>query len=284
MSKPDTTVIITPPGEQTVPKECMIELRNVHYSVGDFHILKDINLRVMTGDSMMIVGVSGAGKSTILKLILGLIKPDSGEIYVDKEEISRYNEVDLLPVRQKLGMVFQESALFDSLTVRENVGYVLYERKMMPEDQIEERIMELLTLVELEEMIDKMPAQLSGGQKRRVAIARAMAANPAILLYDEPTAGLDPVTSKTIVKQMMKLRDLRNVTSILVSHKLEDGYKLAYNRISVEGNDTLMVPDPTGRSLRETVFYMINEGENVFKGTADDFRNSADPFIAEFRE
>jgi phospholipid/cholesterol/gamma-HCH transport system ATP-binding protein len=284
MSKPETTVIITPSGEQTVAKECMIELRNVYYSVGDFHILKDINLRVMTGDSMMIVGVSGAGKSTILKLILGLIKPDSGEIYVDKEEISRYNEVDLLPVRQKLGMVFQESALFDSLTVRENVGYVLYERKIMPEEQIEERIIELLTLVELEEMIDKMPAELSGGQKRRVAIARAMAANPGILLYDEPTAGLDPVTSKTIIKQMMKLRDLRNVTSILVSHKLEDGYKLAYNRISVDGNDIRMVPDPTGRSLRETIFYMINEGENVFKGTADDFRNSTDPYIAEFRE
>jgi phospholipid/cholesterol/gamma-HCH transport system ATP-binding protein len=284
MSKPDTTVIIAPSADRTAPKECMIELRNVYYSVGDFHILKNINFRVMTGTSMMIVGVSGAGKSTILKLILGLIKPDSGEIYVDKEEISGYNEEELLPVRQKLGMVFQESALFDSLTVRENVGYVLYERKMMPEEQIEERIIELLTLVELEEMIDKMPSELSGGQKRRVAIARAMAANPGILLYDEPTAGLDPVTSKTIIKQMMKLRDLRNVTSILVSHKLEDGFKLAYNIISVDGNDIRMVPDPSGRSLRETIFYMINEGEKIFEGTADDFRNATDPYIAEFRE
>jgi phospholipid/cholesterol/gamma-HCH transport system ATP-binding protein len=284
MSKPDTTVIIAPSTDQGPPKGCMIELRNVYFSVGDFHILKNISLKVMTGTSMMIVGVSGAGKSTILKLILGLIKPDSGEIHVEGEEISHYTEAELLPIRQKLGMVFQESALFDSLTVRENVGYVLYERKMMPEEQIEERILELLTLVELEEMIDKMPSELSGGQKRRVAIARAMAANPNAILYDEPTAGLDPVTSKTIIKQMMKLRDLRNVTSVLVSHKLEDGFKLAYNMISVEGNDVRMIPDPAGRSLRETIFYMINEGEKVFEGTADDFRNSKDPMIAEFRE
>lgn len=284
MSKPDTTVIVESSQDRGPEKGCMIELRNVHYSVGDIQILKDISFRVMTGTSMMIVGVSGAGKSTILKLILGLIKPDSGEIYVDGEEISHYTEAELLPARKKLGMVFQESALFDSLTVRENVGYVLYERKMMPEEQIEEQIVELLTLVELEEMIDKMPSELSGGQKRRVAIARAMAANPGIILYDEPTAGLDPVTSKTIIKQMMKLRELRNVTSILVSHKLEDGFKLAYNVISVEGNEIRMIPDPTGGRLRETIFYMIDEGEKIFEGTADDFKNSTEPMISEFRE
>jgi phospholipid/cholesterol/gamma-HCH transport system ATP-binding protein len=283
MKEPDTTVIVSPVPKASSKDACMIELRNVYFSVGDFHILKNINLRVLTGTSMMIVGQSGAGKSTILKLILGLIKPDSGEIYVDGEEISRHTEEDLFPVRQKLGMVFQESALFDSLTVRENVGYVLYERKMMPEDDIEARIVELLTLVELEELIDKMPAELSGGQKRRVAIARAMAANPKILLYDEPTAGLDPVTSNTIIKQMIKLRDFRNVTSILVSHKLEDGYKLASNCISVEGNDIRMVRDTTGRCLSETIFYMISEGERIFEGTADEFRNSIDPHIVEFR-
>jgi len=284
MSKPDTTVIVAPSQDRAPENVCMIELRNVYYSVGDIQILKDISLRVMTGTSMLIVGVSGAGKSTILKLILGLIKPDSGEIYVDGEEISHYTEAELLPARKKLGMVFQESALFDSLTVRENVGYVLYERKMMPEEQIEETIVELLTLVELEEMINKMPSELSGGQKRRVAIARAMAANPGIILYDEPTAGLDPVTSKTIIKQMMKLRELRNVTSILVSHKLEDGFKLAYNVISIEGNEIRMTPDPTGGRLRETIFYMIHEGEKIFEGTADDFKNSTEPMISEFRE
>ncbi|HSP05543.1 MAG TPA: ATP-binding cassette domain-containing protein [Acidobacteriota bacterium] len=261
----------------------MIELRNVNYSVGDFHILTNISLQVLAGTTMMICGVSGAGKSTILKLILGLIKPDSGEIFVDGEEISRYTESQLMPVRHKLGMVFQESALFDSLTVRENVGYVLYERAEMSEEEIDNRVLELLTLVELEEMMDKMPAELSGGQKRRVAIARAMAASPSIILYDEPTAGLDPVTSNTIVKQMMKLRDIFSVTSILVSHKLEDGFKMAFHVILRDQEGLHMEKDASGRRLAETRFYMIREGELIFEGTAQEFKNHPDPYIQEFQ-
>ena len=216
-------------------------------------------------------------------MILGLIKPDSGEIFVDGEDISHYSEGELMHIRQKLGMVFQESALFDSLTVRENVGYVLYERGEMTEEQIENRVVELLTLVELEEMIDKMPAELSGGQKRRVAIARAMAANPPIILYDEPTAGLDPVTSNVIVKQMMKLRDFLSVTSILVSHKLEDGFKMAYNIVVKDEDGIRMVKDSTGHRLAETRFYMIRDGELIFEGTAEEFKNNPDPYIQEFQ-
>ena len=263
--------------------QVMIELRNVSYAVGDIRILTNISLRVHTGTTMMICGVSGAGKSTILKLILGLIKPDSGEILVDGEEISGYTETQLMPVRKKLGMVFQESALFDSLTVRENVGYVLYERGEMSEEQIEHRVVELLTLVELEDMIEKMPAELSGGQKRRVAIARAMAASPSIILYDEPTAGLDPVTSNTIVKQMMKLRDVLAVTSILVSHKLEDGFKMAFNVIVKDKEGLHMEKDVSGRRLAETRFYMIREGELIFEGTAQEFKEHPDPYIQEFQ-
>jgi phospholipid/cholesterol/gamma-HCH transport system ATP-binding protein len=263
-------------------QKSIIELKNVYFSAGDFKILHDVSLKVAAGSAIMICGTSGAGKSTVLKLILGLIKPDSGEIYVDGEEISKYTEEELMPVRKKLGMVFQESALFDSLTVRENVGYVLFERGEMTDGQVDEQVVELLTLVELEEMINKMPAELSGGQKRRVAIARAMAANPPIILYDEPTAGLDPVTSKTILKQIMKLRDFRHVTSVLVSHKLEDGFRLAYNVIEQQGNETQMIKDTSGKRLEETRFYMIREGEVVFEGNADEFRNSADPYIQEF--
>jgi len=232
----------------------------------------------------MIMGTSGAGKSTILKLILGLIKPDSGYIFVDGDEITSYDEEQLMPVRRKLGMVFQESALFDSLTVRENVGYVLYERAELPENEIEDRIREVLSIVELEELIDKMPSELSGGQKRRVAIARAMAPDPKIILYDEPTAGLDPVTSMTIIKQIMKLRDFHKVTSVLVTHKMEDTFRMAYNMVVKENEDFKMVRDPTGTKLNQTDLIMIQEGEKVFEGNAEQFKNSEDPYIREFLE
>lgn len=262
--------------------EVMIELRNVSLTFGPNKILDDINLSVNRGSSMAILGSSGAGKSTILKILLGLLKPDSGEVYVDSEEVSHYNERELMPVRQKLGMVFQESALFDSLTVRENVGYVLYERSGLPEDEIERRIVDVLTLVELEEMIDKMPGELSGGQKRRVAIARAMAPSPQIILYDEPTAGLDPVTSHTIIMQMMKLRDFRDVTSIIVTHKLEDAFRMAHNIVVKDEEGIKMVKDPTGKRLQQTRFFMIKEGIRVFEGNAEEFRTSDQPAVQEF--
>ena len=259
-----------------------VELRHVFFSAGSFRILHDVSLRAKTGSAVAIIGTSGAGKSTILKLILGLIKPDSGEIHVDGEDITGYSEPELMPVRRKIGMVFQEGALFDSLTVKENVGYVLYERSGLPEDVIDAKVEELLTLVELEEMINKMPAELSGGQKRRVAIARSMAADPKIILYDEPTAGLDPVTSNTILKQMMKLRDFRGVTTLLVTHKLEDVFKLAYNVALKDGNEIRMVKDASGQRLHETRIFMIREGAIEFEGNVDEFQSSNDPNIQEF--
>ncbi len=259
-----------------------VELRHVFFSAGSFRILHDVSLRAKTGSAVAILGTSGAGKSTILKLILGLIKPDSGEIHVDGEDITGYSESELMPVRRKIGMVFQEGALFDSLTVKENVGYVLYERSGLPEDVIDAKVEELLTLVELEEMINKMPAELSGGQKRRVAIARSMAADPKIILYDEPTAGLDPVTSNTILKQMMKLRDFRGVTTLLVTHKLEDVFKLAYNVALKDGNEIRMVKDASGQRLHETRIFMIREGAIEFEGNVDEFQSSNDPHIQEF--
>jgi phospholipid/cholesterol/gamma-HCH transport system ATP-binding protein len=180
-----------------------------------------------------------------------------------------------------MGMVFQEGALFDSLTVRENVGYILYEQGL-PDEVVDAKVIQLLLLVELDEMINKMPSELSGGQKRRVAIARSMAADPKLILYDEPTAGLDPVTSNTIVKQMMKLRDQRGVTSILVSHKLEDAFKLAYNMIVQTDAGSRMVKDTSGKRLQETRFFMIADGEKLFEGNADEFKNNPNPHIQEF--
>jgi len=266
----------------TTQQHAMVELQHVFFSVGDFRILHDINVKAKAGTAIAIIGTSGAGKSTILKLVLGLIKADRGQIFVEGEEITHYTEEELMHVRQKIGMVFQEGALFDSLTVRENVGYVLYERSGLPEEVIGEKVKDLLTLVELEEMIDKMPSELSGGQKRRVAIARSMAADPKIILYDEPTAGLDPVTSNTIVKQMMKLRDFRGVTSILVTHKLEDVFKLAYNVVEKAGSDIRMVKDVSGKKIEETRIFMIREGELMFEGNAEEFRSADDPYIQEF--
>jgi len=262
--------------------DVMVELRNVFFSAGTVRILHDVSLKAKAGSAVAIIGTSGAGKSTILKLILGLIKADSGEIHVDGEEITNYSEEELMPVRQKLGMVFQEGALFDSLTVKENVGYVLYERSGLPEEVIDAKVEELLSLVELEEMIDKMPAELSGGQKRRVAIARSMAADPKIILYDEPTAGLDPVTSNTIIKQMMKLRDFRGVTTLIVTHKLEDVFKFANNVAQKDGDEIRMVKDTSGQRLYETRIYMIREGAIEFEGNAEEFQSSNDPHIQEF--
>lgn len=262
--------------------DIMVELRHVNFSAGTFRILHDVSLKAKAGSAVAIIGTSGAGKSTILKLILGLIQADSGEIHVHGEDITQYSESELMPIRQKIGMVFQEGALFDSLTVKENVGYVMYERSGLPEEVIDAKVMELLTLVELEEMIDKMPAELSGGQKRRVAIARSMAADPKIILYDEPTAGLDPVTSNTIIKQMMKLRDFRGVTTLIVTHKLEDIFKLAYNVAQKDGDEIRMVKDTSGQRLNETRIFMIREGAIEFEGNVEEFQSSNDPHIQEF--
>ena len=260
----------------------MVELRHVFYSVGVFHILNDVSLQAAGGAATCILGTSGAGKSTILKLVLGLIKADAGQLIVDGEDITHFNEAELMPIRQKIGMVFQEGALFDSLTVRENVGYVLYERSGLAEEVIDEKVYGLLELVELEEMIDKMPSELSGGQKRRVAIARSMAADPKIILYDEPTAGLDPVTSNTILKQMMKLRDFHNVTTIVVTHKLEDVFKLAHNIVERDGNEIRMIKDSSGRRLQDTKIFMIKDGAILFGGNADEFRESENQYVQEF--
>ena len=182
---------------------------------------------MQTGHTKIFLGASGAGKSTILRLMLGLLKPDGGRIFVNGEQVDNMGEDQMMAVRADLGMVFQEGALFDSLTVRENVGYKLFEELHWPVDRADTRVEEVLGFIGLGEFIDRMPSELSGGQRRRVAIARAMAAKPRILLYDEPTTGLDPITALTVDEEIIKLRDLEGVSSILVTHQLRDAFFVA---------------------------------------------------------
>src|SRR6266542_1087907 len=215
----------------------IIVFDNVSLAFDEKEILRNVSFTLKTGHTKIFLGASGAGKSTILRLILGLLKPDSGSIFVNGERVDNMREDDLMKVRGDLGMVFQEGALFDSLTVRENVGYKLFEESDAPIKDVNERVREVLGFVRLSEFIDRMPSELSGGQRRRVAIARAMTAKPRILLYDEPTTGLDPITSLTIDEEIIKLRDLEGVSSVLVTHQLRDAFFIAEHAASRETHE-----------------------------------------------
>src|SRR3982751_3479381 len=208
----------------------------VSLAFDDKEILRRKIFTLQTGHTKIFLGASGAGKSTILRLILGLLKPDSGTIFVNGERVDNMSERQLMAVRADLGMVFQEGALFDSLSVRENVGYKLFEEMHWPPEKANARVAEVLGFIGLGEFIDRMPSELSGGQRRRVAIARAMAAKPRILLYDEPTTGLDPITSLTVDEEIIKLRDLEGVSSVLVTHQLRDAFFVAEHAARREGS------------------------------------------------
>ena len=199
----------------------------VSFAFDDHVVLREISFSVPKGSMRILLGASGAGKSVVLKLILGLLRPDAGAILVDGQRVDRMSERDLLRIRGDIGMLFQESALFDSLTVAENVGYRLYEETDLPTDQVRARVAEVLGFIGLGEYIDRMPSELSGGQRRRVAIARAMAARPNLLLFDDPTTGLDPITATSVDDEIVKLRDLEHVTSILVTHQIRDAVYVA---------------------------------------------------------
>jgi phospholipid/cholesterol/gamma-HCH transport system ATP-binding protein len=253
----------------------------VSLSFDDKVILRDISFTLKTGHTKIFLGASGAGKSTILRLILGLLKADSGVIFVNGERVDNMTEDQMMQVRGDLGMVFQEGALFDSLSVRENVGYKLFEESNVPFDQANRRVEEVLGFVGLAEYIDRKPSELSGGQRRRVAIARAMAAKPRILLYDEPTTGLDPITSVTIDDEIIKLRDLEGVTSVLVTHQLRDAFYIATNAASRTATGHTVVP-AAPEKIEEADFVMLRDGRIVFEGSADELRASPDPYLRDF--
>jgi phospholipid/cholesterol/gamma-HCH transport system ATP-binding protein len=259
----------------------IVVLDQVSLAFDEKVILEDVSFTLQVGHTKVILGASGAGKSTILKLILGLLKPDKGFIWVNGERIDTMTEDQLMQVRADLGMVFQEGALFDSLTVGENAGYKLYEETERPLEEVNARVREVLGFVGLGEYIDRMPSELSGGQRRRVAIARAIAAKPALFLFDSPTSGLDPITAKTVDNEVIKLRDLEHVTSILVTHQLDDAFYVATHQAVRENGRLTIVPADEHKS-DEAAFLMLKDGRIHFEGTAAELRASKDPYVKRF--
>lgn len=260
----------------------MIEFQNVTISFEDETILRDISFRVNAGETLIILGASGSGKSTILKLILGLIKADSGKILIADQDITDMREQDLVKMRRNIGMIFQEGALFDSLSVRDNVGYRLFEEASMEEAEVDAEVEKHLGFVGLEESIDKMPVELSGGMKRRVGIARALVGSPDIILYDEPTAGLDPITKRTIVELMIKLRDMEKVTSVFVTHDLHAASTIATEYASTEGGNVSYTHDDASPVLSAIRFIMLLDGAICFNGSYKELQESEESYVRQF--
>jgi phospholipid/cholesterol/gamma-HCH transport system ATP-binding protein len=261
--------------------DASIVLDHVSLAFDDKVVLKDVSFELWPGHTKIILGGSGSGKSTILKLILGLLKPDGGTIVVNGRRVESMSERELIQMRADIGMVFQEGALFDSLSVEENVGYKLYEESDMPEEDAYRRVEQVLGFVGLQEYMDRMPSELSGGQRRRVAIARAMAAKPGILLYDEATTGLDPITAMSVDQEMLKLRDLEGVTSIIVTHQLRDAFFVATHEAMRQNSHFSFTP-AAPKKADEAEFIMLKDGVVSFEGNATELRASTDPYIREF--
>src|SRR5688572_24441223 len=239
-----------------------IEFRDVHLSFDDKKILNGVSFTVRRGETKLILGRSGGGKSTTIRLILGLLKPDSGQILIDGEDITEYTEVEMMEVRKKIGMVFQEGALFDSLSVYENVAYRLREQGLVDEDEVEAEVRRMLRFVELEDAIDKLPDELSGGMRRRVGIARALVGDPEIVLFDEPTAGLDPPTARTICELAIKLRDLHDVSSIFVTHEMNNLRYLSSEYATVNGQgEVIYEKEGEKLCLINTEVIMLRHGQ-----------------------
>jgi len=247
----------------------------------DKQVLNGVSFQLPKGETKAVFGAAGSGKSTLLKLALGLLKPDRGQIYTLGHDIVHMKEEDLFALRSRVGIVFQESALFDSLTVRENVAFRLYEEGDVPESQIEERVREVLRFVELEHTLDKFPAELSGGMRRRVAIARAVITQPEVLLYDSPTGGLDPVTSTTIIELIVKQRDVYKTSALLVTHRLQDAFTMATHYFDRQSNRMKPLPKGQRGEVRLT-FLILRDGKVIFDGDAHELKETKDEYIREF--
>ena len=263
------------------PANDVIVFEDVSIAFEDKVVLDGISFRLPRGETKAVFGVAGSGKSTILKLALGLIKPDSGHIYTLGEDVTQMPEEQLFELRRKVGIVFQESALFDSLTVHDNVAFRLMEEGAVDAEEIDRRVREALRFVELETTVDLFPAELSGGMRRRVAIARAIITQPETLLYDSPTGGLDPITSTTIVELIVKQRDVYKTSSLLVTHRLQDAFIMANHYFDVKANQMRVVPTG-GRVEVPLAFLMLRDGKVIFDGDLHALAGSQDEYIREY--
>lgn len=276
---------LAPPVEQPqptslLPGEPVIRFDNVEIAF-EHPVLEGISFQLPRGETKILMGTAGTGKTLILKLALGLLKPDAGRITVLGEEITEMREEDLFDLRRKIGMVFQESALFDSLTVEENVAYRLMEETGRLTDEIHSRVLEALRFVELEHTVNLFPSELSGGMRRRVAIARAIITQPEVILYDSPTGGLDPVTSNTIIELVVKQRDVYQTSSLLVTHRLQDAFTMASHYFDRQQNKMVPVADASARDLH-VKFLILRDGKIIFEGTAAELLRCNDPYIREY--
>ena len=263
------------------PSGKIIAFEDVSLAFDDKVVLDGVSFLLPRGETKALFGVAGAGKSTILKLTLGLLKPDAGHIWVLGEDVTQMTEEGLFDLRRKIGMVFQESALFDSLTVRENVAFRLMEEHDIAEEEVDQRVREALSFVELEHTVDMLPSELSGGMRRRVAIARAIITQPEVLLYDSPTGGLDPVTSTTIIELIVKQRDVYKTSSLLVTHRLQDAFIMATHSFDRKTNQMRRLP-PGARTEVPMTFLVLRDGKVIFDGDARELAQSKDEYIREY--
>ena len=258
-----------------------IVFERVSLAFDEHVVLRDLSFTVPKGEMRILFGASGAGKSVILKLILGLLRPDDGEILVNGMRVDRMPEIELLKMRAEIGMVFQENALFDSLTVAQNVAFRLTEEHDLSDEQIDARVDEVLGFVGLRDFADRMPASLSGGQRRRVGIARAMASKPQLLLFDDPITGLDPLIATTIDDEIVKLRDLEDVTTFVVTHQIRDAFYIAEHR-AVQSGGTVEVIKDDATNVEGVAFMVLHEGAIIFQGNAAELLAAKDPYLVEY--
>ena len=273
---PATSTLAPPPGASSV-----VALSDVSVAFDGPPVLKEVSFSVAPAETRILLGPAGVGKSVLLKTIIGLLRPQHGSVHLFGEDISDMPEEKLFPLRSRTGFVFQEGALFDSLTVRDNVAFQLIQERV-PDEAIDSRVHEALSFVGLDQTFGLFPVSLSGGMRRRVAIARALIHEPELILYDSPTGGLDPVTSTTIIELIVKQRDVHATPALLVTHRLQDAFTLCSHRFDPEKG--AMVPLPEGEYNPNTTFLMLEEGRLIFDGSLHELVHSENQFVHEFLE